>query len=1109
MVDYMYKELYNRQHVDKQVRITACDFVGYGLPESKYQAKAEYEGKVYLDAETGIYYKCRNLSVSSAISSFNWKPVQGEYELLVFKNKDIEWENFELSESLCSESELRFGCCEASVLKFKIHNTFTKMKDKWLVVEETLDGHTDIPFQFGRYKVFSDVPTADRLYRDITAYDAMYDIINSSVVGWYNSIFPDMNRRVPMRQFRKSFIEHFGLKEVDPVMEVREDGTRVYGLVNDGLYLEKTISVEEGTEIDNETQQVSILKESSLSGLDVIRAICEINGCFGHIGRDGKFHYIYLTQDMMGLYPSNTLFPDHAPWYLKQSETGHLYPQAPKSTGIGSGGYKSCQYEDFICKRITRLQIRQEENDIGKIWPEGSKTQNDNCYVIENNFLVYGKSSDDLAAVAKNIFDKITHIVYRPFSADCIGNPCLEVGDPVRLPTKYELVESYILNRTLKGIQSLADAFSANGTEKYSGKINGVHNSIIQLKGKTNILIRNLDETRSELSSFEKDTNGNFIDVRSSIVQTAESITSTVSKATSKYDTTGYNVGLFGYFSPDDEKMQYKASENNGKYYLNQSDGNLYQSNGVSWVFVKKLEMITENLSSEIKQTAESITSTVARTEKIWSEKKVDGTPILIDKYGFGAPSKIMTAEEYKPGLKYLDQTSGMVYEAVKHHPLDRPQWVEWREYTQLEQVSTTIRSEIKQTADGIEQKVEDTERGLSSKIAQTVKSIDMSVTNGSTSATLALLATKENGSVITGQAKEIKFSGLVSFENLAKNDGKTIINGGNITTGKINCDRLDGGEINGQTFKGGKITGSNIEANSAYYIRDPDFDDRYRIAYIKSDDTGDMDLRFGRLSKNDFDSGYNYLAFKEISQDRSCHIYSDLLQAHCEFRATKLYANRYLDFTGDTGGMGVRVNVSHEGLMHYIIGYRNEDRYSFVGVPASNYSDTPTSTRLRGNSVVLSSAGSITTSDERVKNSFKPLDEFDNVYMDIEPCAFKYNNGTSGRYHFGVKAQDVKKSFEKHGYTMKDFGGFVQMSDSPENEDYCGVDDPMGIIYTEFIMWNMRKNQMQQKEIDFLRRKNVELELELENQKKEIDSLKESVSFLMERICSYEQRSY
>lgn len=139
------------------------------------------------------------------------------------------------------------------------------------------------------------------------------------------------------------------------------------------------------------------------------------------------------------------------------------------------------------------------------------------------------------------------------------------------------------------------------------------------------------------------------------------------------------------------------------------------------------------------------------------------------------------------------------------------------------------------------------------------------------------------------------------------------------------------------------------------------------------------------------------------------------------------------------------------------------------------------TYTVLRGKSVRLgSTSGTVVSSDERLKNSFKLLDEFDDVYMDIIPYAFRYNNGTSGRFHYGFKAQNVRDALLKHGYTTKDFGGFVQMVDSPENEDYCGINDPMGIIYSEFEAWNTHMIQKVIKE-------NIELRQRIEKLEKAI----------------------
>ena len=108
-----------------------------------------------------------------------------------------------------------------------------------------------------------------------------------------------------------------------------------------------------------------------------------------------------------------------------------------------------------------------------------------------------------------------------------------------------------------------------------------------------------------------------------------------------------------------------------------------------------------------------------------------------------------------------------------------------------------------------------------------------------------------------------------------------------------------------------------------------------------------------------------------------------------------------------------------------------------------------------------------IYTSDERLKNSFESLDAYDDVFMDIKPVSFKYNNGTSGRKHFGFGAGQIKESLISHGFTTQDFAGFVQLKDNPDEEGYCGIEDPMASIYTEFTSWNTHMIQKAIKKIN------------------------------------------
>lgn len=412
-------------------------------------------------------------------------------------NNELHQQKFELTESLCSESELVFGSCEASMMKFTVSNTFLPMKDKVLTVSMALNKNTDEPYQIGVYRVYSDVPTADRTARDVVAYDFMYDILNVDATNWYGNVFPRREVKkedgktetvydpVTLRYFRDSFFKWLDI-EIEQI-----------SLVNDDMLIEKTIDVQMFGE-----------NATYITGKDILNSVLEANGCFGHFGRNGKFRFIYLEQSIQGLYPRNDLYP-----------SDDLYPRDPKSTRIGKSFYISAQYEDYLVKSIDGLQIREKENDIGVIVGGTS-----NPYIIEDNFLFYGKGTEELIGIANNILSKIRGIVYRPFTADCKGNPCLEVGDAIRIPTKYEIIESYILKRTLKGIQALRDSLEADGEETRTGNVNGIHNSIIQLKGKSNVLERTIEETRSTIADVEAG-------LTSQISQTADKITAEVTRA--------------------------------------------------------------------------------------------------------------------------------------------------------------------------------------------------------------------------------------------------------------------------------------------------------------------------------------------------------------------------------------------------------------------------------------------------------------------------------------------------------------------------------------------------------------------------------------------------
>lgn len=94
-------------------------------------------------------------------------------------------------------------------------------------------------------------------------------------------------------------------------------------------------------------------------------------------------------------------------------------------------------------------------------------------------------------------------------------------------------------------------------------------------------------------------------------------------------------------------------------------------------------------------------------------------------------------------------------------------------------EVASTARSEIIQLADKI--------------------SLSVETKNGKASIVI--------GTDGTGKTGEIDLSGMVTFENLAVSDGKTIINADNITTGKITAVDIEGVNITGSTIISEKVS--------------------------------------------------------------------------------------------------------------------------------------------------------------------------------------------------------------------------------------------------------------------------------------------------------------
>lgn len=403
----------------------------------------------------------------------------------VIDNSMREQDTFTLTETLNDGTELKFGSCLPNQISFTGREVPIATKGMKLRVTETLEGNEDDPFVYGTYTVQSDTPTADRTKRQIVAYDAMYDIINADVKSWYDGLsFP-----MTLKAFRDSFFAHLGIEQKET------------SLVNDSMTVNKTL-------VTTQSDDSSVTAEATISGKTIIESICEINGAFGNIGRGGRFEYVILKAITSALYPAEDLYPRE-----------DLFPSDANTESM-TGHYITLDYEAFQSKAITQLEIRADDSTAGAI--VGTSGNN---YVISGNFLISDKTGAEMKQIANNLLPVIAQAAYTPIkSSECVGNPCLELGDPIRFNTSREIVESYILQRTLTGVQSKRDAIASAGTEKHAVQNQTTREMVESLKRRTHTLEENADHLQSTYEDLEDQTNTKF-------EQTTNSISAEVNRA--------------------------------------------------------------------------------------------------------------------------------------------------------------------------------------------------------------------------------------------------------------------------------------------------------------------------------------------------------------------------------------------------------------------------------------------------------------------------------------------------------------------------------------------------------------------------------------------------
>lgn len=967
----------------------------------------------------------------------------------ILDNSMIYSEEFELEENLCSEDELRFGACEASCVKFRIFSIPNRLVGQKITISEVLGGQTDIPMQIGKYKISSAKPTADRDFIDIVAYDVMYDIIHSDVAAWYNNQFKattstttdeDGNETTvvtysttTLKKFRDSFFSHFGIEQVDVT------------LPNDGMVVSKTIEI-----VPNEDGTIG----ETLSGSMVIEAICELNGCFGHINRDGKFEYVTLQQISKELFPADDLFPRN-----------NLYPSSD-NTGvvIYNWQYEATEYEDFDVQPITQVQIIQEDNDIGMtVGSDGNK------YVVNSNFLTYSLSDAELETVGTNLLSVIEKSKYTPIKANVIGNPCVTVGDIIKIVTNSAILYSYVINRTLKGCQSLTDEFESNGEEYRSVDVNSTSGQIKKLQGRSNVLERSIDETRSTIANVEKG-------LKSEIKQTAESITSIVSSTqikwnVSKYEENGWKI-IYGTsapsgISPSGEKELYVNVDTGDSWdpvydaenqkYIFKYNGPLKKTTETIQSSIEETEKsitasvnskfenysTTEEMNSAIEISKEGIESTVAKSQDTWETVDANGNEVNISEYGYGIDGHMETGEPYvysetiQYGEFYLDQETGKAWKCNGFH------WFSGRQVAILLNEPTYTFKKISEN--------------LSSEISQQAQEIVLKVDANGRIVEVSLTGDPKDGTEFTVDADNISLTASDIIDIIANNSINLTSKHISIDSTNFSVDEDGNLNCNNGNITGGSIIGASISSS----------DDFKMLMHYNAMNTG-YESYLKCVYESIYDASTGLVGGKSFVKVLWVTVYDRYVYFNYGFTS-----NENIDINGS--GKGIHFGTPKKTLRS---AGTNGENVAFYDDAKSAFLIDIRSDATEFKKTVYTPNGTVSKSDKNLKHDIYILDTGNckDFIMSLKPSKYKYNDGTSNRFHHGFIAQEVKEAMG-----TDDWGVYVDTSVNSENSE----EDYKALRYEEII---------------------ADLVGTVQYQQNEIEKLKQQLATLTERMDRYEQ---
>lgn len=562
----------------------------------------------------------------------------------------------------------------------------------------------------------------------------------------------------------------------------------------------QTVANRCGVEIENTSlpinggHMVQAFYADNLTGRKLLSWVAEASGTFLRATPEGKIEFAWYTpaeEDVGAGSGSQRAIVRLASEVLRTSQSQiYTIGVVPKFYYQGS-----LSFEDYTCKAIDKVQIKQSDDDVGTIYPPDESGSN--AWVISGNLLLTAQTAEDLQSVAQALFGVLNGVTYVPCSFDTKDDGTIEVGNTVQVTdprgnvfTTFIMTGTYHNGKvTFEGTGNASrDGTAAVNEQSYTnwqGKVLEISASVDGLKIANRDLQGNLASLELTVKGIETnvqkqlDDMTDYVDqktgeikdqavseaVSSAMQQVDESLSfyptkvemnSAIEQSASEINLT-VNQKLTGY-STTSQMQQYVNGQVGGilddaKDY---TDGQL------------ELYPTTIEMNSAIEQSAANIRLSVNETLTMYPSNTD------MEDYVDGQLQDYVTQVQMESAI---EQSADNINLSVTQRLTSYSTTSQMQSYVQG-QTSDAVDEANGYTDDQVANRP--TTTTVQNMIDIGIEGITLSASTNGTRSTITL----KSGSATISSA-QINFTGLVTFSNLST-AGQTQINADNITTGSL-----------------------------------------------------------------------------------------------------------------------------------------------------------------------------------------------------------------------------------------------------------------------------------------------------------------------------------